>query len=265
MCGMPSTRALQPIEDEAGATATHRRRPGSVSLDAAAALCPYLLADGGWRAARPLPDHRCTAVAPAEAVSTGTQRALCLRETHASCDAFQAAAEKRQSDLALAGIPADRIARSRIGHTARSAPIALDRPRRVAASTKLAALSRSATGAGLAIAAVLALSAVVLARLPSSDAGSPAPAAGALAASPRTEGQSVLGATATAPPATRRPTPTATAPPTPSPAPSVYVVQAGDTLSAIAARFDTTVAVLVELNGIQDAASLQIGQELQLP
>jgi LysM repeat protein len=42
-------------------------------------------------------------------------------------------------------------------------------------------------------------------------------------------------------------------------------VEAGDTLSAIAARFDTTVAVLVELNAIEDAANLQIGQELRLP
>jgi LysM repeat protein len=45
----------------------------------------------------------------------------------------------------------------------------------------------------------------------------------------------------------------------------VYVVRAGDTLSEIAARFDTTIGVLVELNGIQDAANVQIGQELRLP
>ncbi len=266
MRGMPTREALQPKGVEAAPTARRPRQPRRVPLQTVADLCPYLVADGGWRSARPMPDHRCTAVAPAVAVSSGTQRALCLRETHISCDAFEAATAQRQSDLTLSGIDPGRITGSRIGRTARSAPVALDRPGRVAASTKLAAFSRSATGAGLAIAAILALSAVVLARLPTSDASSPPPSvAGAFAASPRTDEQSVLGATATPPPVTRRPSATPAASATPTAAPSVYVVQAGDTLSEIAARFDTTIGILVELNGIQDAANLQIGQEIRLP
>ena len=266
MHGMPIREALQPNGVEAAPTAVRSRQPRRVPLETVADLCPYLIADGGWRSARPMPDHRCTAVAPAVAVSTGTQRALCLRDKHTSCEAFEAATAQRQSDLTLSGIDPGRITGSRIGRTARSAPVALDRPGRVAASTKLAAFSRSATGAGLAIAAVLALSAVVLARLPASDAATPPPsAAGAVAASPRTDEQSVLGATATPPPTTTRPSPTASPRATPTAAPSVYVVKAGDTLSEIAARFDTTIGVLVELNGIQDPANLQIGQELRLP
>ncbi len=266
MRGMPIRGALGPNGVEAAPTASRPRQPRRVPLETMADLCPYLVADGGWRSARPMPDHRCTAVAPAVAVSTGTQRALCLRDKHTSCDAFQAATAQRQSDLTLSGIDPGRVTGSRIGRTARSAPVALDRPGRVAASSKLAAFSRSATGAGLAIAAVLALSAVVLARLPTSDAASPPPsAAGALAANPRTEEQSVLAATAAPPSATRRPSPTAAPSVTATPEPSVYVVRAGDTLSEIAAQFDTTIGVLVELNGIQDAANLQIGQELRLP
>jgi LysM repeat protein len=43
------------------------------------------------------------------------------------------------------------------------------------------------------------------------------------------------------------------------------VVRPGDSLTAIAARFGTTVAVLAELNGISDPARIRAGQVLQLP
>jgi LysM repeat protein len=42
-------------------------------------------------------------------------------------------------------------------------------------------------------------------------------------------------------------------------------VQSGDTLSAIAARFETTTKALVDLNGISDPSRLKIGQVLRLP
>jgi len=42
-------------------------------------------------------------------------------------------------------------------------------------------------------------------------------------------------------------------------------VQAGDTLIGIAARFDTTVAILQALNGIDDARFIRTGQVLKIP
>ncbi len=45
----------------------------------------------------------------------------------------------------------------------------------------------------------------------------------------------------------------------------VYIVQPGDTLSAIARTFGTTVQELMELNGLQDPGSLQSGQRLRIP
>ena len=45
----------------------------------------------------------------------------------------------------------------------------------------------------------------------------------------------------------------------------VYIVQAGDTLTSIAQRFGTDVAVLVAVNGITDVAQIQIGQTLKIP
>ncbi|MBM4408542.1 MAG: LysM peptidoglycan-binding domain-containing protein [Chloroflexi bacterium] len=44
-----------------------------------------------------------------------------------------------------------------------------------------------------------------------------------------------------------------------------YKVKRGDTLSAIAHRFGTTVKVLQELNNIQDPQYIRVGQILKLP
>ena len=67
------------------------------------------------------------------------------------------------------------------------------------------------------------------------------------------------------------PTPTPVVPPMPIPTPSglptdAYIVQPGDTLSAIAAyHCGCDMEGLVALNGIEDAANLQVGQTLLLP
>ena len=53
---------------------------------------------------------------------------------------------------------------------------------------------------------------------------------------------------------------------TPTPDPQrTYTVVAGDTLSGIAARFDTTVEELASLNNISDPSKLSVGQVLVLP
>ena len=59
-------------------------------------------------------------------------------------------------------------------------------------------------------------------------------------------------------------TPTPTPSPTPSPTPRIYTVKRGDTFSEIANKFDTTVEVLMEVNGIRDATSLRIGTKLTI-
>jgi LysM repeat protein len=74
--------------------------------------------------------------------------------------------------------------------------------------------------------------------------------------------------------ATPSPTAAATAPTEPpeveteapvEPADQTYRVRDGDTLSAIAERFDTTVRALVRLNDIEDPNQIRAGQELKLP
>ncbi|CAN5568612.1 hypothetical protein BH10CHL1_BH10CHL1_46330 [soil metagenome] len=46
---------------------------------------------------------------------------------------------------------------------------------------------------------------------------------------------------------------------------TIYVVQRGDTLSAIARRFGTTVAYLMQLNNIKNANQIYVGQQLRAP
>ena len=60
-------------------------------------------------------------------------------------------------------------------------------------------------------------------------------------------------------------TPTPTLTPAPTPTPLVYEVQKGDTLLAIAIRFDIDVDGIMEANGIESAHRLRVGQKLTIP
>jgi LysM repeat protein len=74
-------------------------------------------------------------------------------------------------------------------------------------------------------------------------------------------------------PATSTPTPTPLAPVAtatsggvvPPPAGNIYIIQRGDTLSRIAARFNTTTATLAQLNGITNPNTIYAGQRLTIP
>jgi LysM repeat protein len=58
------------------------------------------------------------------------------------------------------------------------------------------------------------------------------------------------------------PTPILVATPTPT---GVYTVQAGDTLGAIATRFNVSIDDLVQANDIEDPNVIPVGLELQIP
>jgi len=59
--------------------------------------------------------------------------------------------------------------------------------------------------------------------------------------------------------------PSTPAGPTATPAPVIYVVEQGDTLGAIAIRFDVSVEAIQDANGIDDPTTLQPGQKLVIP
>jgi LysM repeat protein len=71
-------------------------------------------------------------------------------------------------------------------------------------------------------------------------------------------------ATRTIPPT---PTPTATATPTipPTATPVIYMVQAGDTLGAIAAKYGVTTQAIMDANGITDPRVVRVGTRLIIP
>ena len=71
-----------------------------------------------------------------------------------------------------------------------------------------------------------------------------------------------------APTPTQSPRPTATSTPVllpPSPTPVIYVVQPGDSLSAIALKYDVSIEALVEANDIADTNVIRVGQKLIIP
>ena len=218
--------------------------PAAGDVPLGSRLCPYLLADAGWRAATPAGEHRCTAVSPPARLATEKQARLCLSSAHRECATYGAAIAAR----------AERGLGPRAGsrHIARTAPIVVERARPLLPGT---ASTGRWSQVGLVVLMVAALVAVLLARTTEpgpGDAGSSgAPAASSVQAT-------AVPPTPTDPAAT--PTPTL---PLESVA-ATYTVRKGDTLSAIAARFGTTVAALQKANGLS-TTKLAVGQILTIP
>ncbi len=235
------------------------------------AICPFLLStEGGWRSASALRDHRCTAVTPAAPLAAEKQRRLCLTATHASCATFLAAGEARASiqPPRLGGRPVPR-----------TTPVVLDHGRLAIALPVMASKPHVGQGALIGVLAV-AFTAVLVARLAIGGGGPANPAVGANP-SPTPTASETAGAQASATPtaslpappvATPEPSPTLvptetepTPEPTPDSTPATYTVKSGDTMSAIAARFGTTVKKIAKLNGIDDPSRIRVGQVLTLP
>ena len=257
-------------------------------------LCPFLTTEGGtWRGARPLREHRCSAVSPPVPLVPERQRRLCLSDGHLECTTYLAAVEGR-ARVAETGAASGVTRRSR--PLARMSPIVLDQDR---IEWQMPAIRVDRASGQLALVAILgvALAVVVLGR-PTGEpggrlggtvasnqptAGEPGPsdgvapssppaparptaAAGTPSASPSTtasEGAATPSSSASAPPA-----PVASATPDavePSLSGATYTVKPGDNLLAIASRFGTTTKMLIELNDLADPRQLKIGQVLILP
>lgn len=235
--------------------------------------CPYLLsANGAWRSSSVSRDHRCAAVAPAAPLALDKQRRLCLVSAHVSCATYEAALAARRER----GMPSDGTAPVRWA-VARTTPV-VDVGVGLGAAVSGLLADRRAWQAIPAIVLAVALVAVALSGL-----GRDEPLTGAVASStptlvpaptrsPRPTPVPTPHASATpAPTGTPAPTPTPTVAPTPvataTPAPTArtsYRVKSGDTLYGIAGSFGTTVAVIMQLNGLT-SSTLHVGQVLLIP
>jgi LysM repeat protein len=246
---------------------------GTLPFDAVADPCRYLVSRGGaWRAAGPSKEHRCAALDPASPIAPEKQRRLCLVASHATCPTYLAArqARERTPGLAAAGWAPSRP-------IMRTAPVVLEgSSHRPAIGVTLGA--ERLAQAALAVMAVVVV-ALVGARL-LGGAGEPGPTgtAGGVAlattAPPSSTATSARTPTPTAEPSVRLETAAPSAAPSEEPSASpgptksptrTYTVKRGDTLSAIAARFGTTVAAIVKLNKIKDPRTIYSGQRLKIP
>lgn len=240
-------------------------------------ICPYLSADGGaWRASAPIRDHACAAVVPSAPIALDKQRRLCLTADHPTCSTYLAA----RGDMEP-GAEAGRVypsAHASARSFVRTAPVVLDHGRIAFGIPSLRA-ERGVGQVALVAMMVLALGAILVARLPSgSDPGTVAASTSSPSASAPEMSEPPVVAATEAPGRTLVPTevePTPTTAPTGSaepeasataaPSPATYKVKSGDTLSGIATEFGTTWQELAELNGIDDPGRLRVGQVLQLP
>ncbi len=229
-------------------------------------ICPFLaLADDARTVVDGFdPAHRCTALTPPADLTRQRQVQLCLTEAHARCERFAAA---RTALLAASsGLP-------------RVAPdVAFVRTRQILEPEPAwrglggAARRRPPAGAGVVALVVAALVVAILAAnfvLGGGSAPTPAPTPSASLPVSSTQASSPT----TAPSASQPPSPTEaststaapTGSPTAAPTPRTYVVQAGDTLTAIALRFGTTAAAIAIASGITITDEILPGQVLIIP
>jgi LysM repeat protein len=224
-------------------------------------ICPYLaLADDGRTVADGFdPEHRCHALSPPAPLERSRQVQLCLTEAHARCERFAAA---RTAWLAASsGLP--RVAPDvAFGRTRLILePEAAWRSLASSPTTRLTRPAMLVAAIALAVVALLVLTSLsgilsgarqVESPTPTLTA-SPSPSASPLASTPTT---SIVASPSVVP----------SAPPiaTPTPAPRTYVVQQGDTLNLIAARFGTTAAAIEAANGLA-SDTINVGQVLIIP
>lgn len=235
---------------------------------ALASICPYLVAeDGGWRAATPMREHRCTAVRPPAPVPEETQRRLCLVDAHTSCPEYLAARQRRSAELARDRIALDQLDSLRFQPAGRASPIALERPRTEPPRPMVAGREARTVVRSARLPIVVAVVLVVLVFGGSKFlGGTPGPTATPTVHATVTAAASPSSGAATpSDAASPTPTPVDSAGPTPIVATGTYKVKRGDSLSRIAKALGTTVTVLKQLNDLGDPPRIRIGQVLKVP
>ena len=156
----------------------------------------------------------------------------------------------------------------------RTAPLVLDHGRLTISLPTWRGDRGTGQQGGLVALMAVAFAAIVLARLSAGGPNVPVQAVGGVEATPSSTASpsppvrpaASVEPTRTLVPTEVEPTP---APPAvtnePTDAARTYKVRSGDTLSGIAGEFGTTVKALMDLNDIDDARSLRVGQVLELP
>ena len=129
-------------------------------------ICPYLRAsDGAWRSATPEREHRCWALDPVVELPVVTQQRLCLAQTHAGCERYVYARERRFEALARYHIAPERVQAARFGPFVSPVPLAIEPESRRSRLSRVAVLPRIVSGTvprtGLPVAMAVIVAAVV--------------------------------------------------------------------------------------------------------
>ncbi len=225
-------------------------------------VCPFLaLSPAGRTAVDGFdPEHQCQAVTPPLLLDRETQQQLCLHEGHLECDRYRERMARIAADRSFPRAAPDATFASTRLIVELEAPWRSLGPRR-----GLRGPGRALVGA----AAVVAVAAGAAGASATNGFGLLA-----IAEATRTPTPTPLPVATPTPLVTPVPTPVPTATPiaaTPKPTPvpratpRTYVVQSGDSLSAIASRFGTTVQAIINANGLKDPNTLSIGQVLIIP
>ena len=270
---------------DAGTADSARDPSGSVVHQ----VCPFLVAgDGSWRTVVPAREQRCGATMPASPLAVGKQRDLCTRDAHRGCATFVAARELQAASTirpasAVGGLWPDTLGGILAVEPARGVVSAVPGSVRAGGQALLIGLmvlaflilviARTAppsaqgdpthTDAGGAAAPASVAPSVT--AVESGPSGVPSPAA---SVEPSAEPSTVPSTTPTSSSGAASPTVSPTTRPTArasEPAVTRYVVKSGDTLSSIAAKFNTTVRKLKAANAIADASVIRVGQALVIP
>ena len=236
--------------------------------------CPFLMSEaGGWRLDVPSRDHRCAAFSPAAPLAPEKQSRLCLTETHVTCATYLASVAAREARLGAP--PPERATRWGLARTT----TVVEDPGGVRSRLLTALLDRRRWPAIPALLLVVGLLVLAVSGfrglLPATGAvATPSPSPAPLVAAntptpqptppPPTDSPPPPTAALTQPP-TGTPPPTAAPTKAPKPTFRTYTVKPGDTLSAIAARYHTTVSAISQLNHISDPSKLRVGQVLLIP
>ncbi len=231
-------------------------------------ICPYLAlaADGRTAIDGFDPEHRCIAVDPPEALDRSTQLRLCLTDEHRACDRHQAAQSRVQREAARLPRPAPDavVLRTRMILEPDPAWRGLNPGRLTGARARRLLVGGAVAVLGLAAIAGGA-SGRIAAMLGPAATATPSPTPTLTPTLTPLPTPTATPTPTVEPTPTLEPTPAPT--PSPSPAPTVrtYRVQAGDTLSLIAAKFGTTAQAIANANGIALNSVINIGQVLIIP
>lgn len=234
-------------------------------------VCPYLALGQDQRTAVAAydADHVCRAIDPPQPLERSRQQQLCLTEDHRTCERYGAIEAQRRQAAATQWPPApDAVIGSTrlvIDPDPSWRGLAVDAvarrgSRRLAIAGAVAVLGVVAVAGGATGGIGWFTSAFASPTPTSSARPSPTPP-------PATPAATSVPTPAPTPVVTPSPAAIATpAPATPAaePTPQTYVVQAGDTLGAIATRFGTTVPALQAANGLTGTI-ITIGQVLVIP